>query len=101
MLDLLTIGQNLRCPHVATIYRYLLRIRARPQQQTRRCCCRSTGQTDGRTDIRPFYDAYRIGLLCGPRNEEGGWRIKAIIFHRYSRKFARIVAELLCLFRTK
>ena len=23
----------------------------------RRCCCRSTGQTDGRTDTRPFYDA--------------------------------------------
>ena len=25
------------------------------------CCCRSTGQTDRRTDTRPFYDAYRIG----------------------------------------
>ena len=49
----------------------------------RRLCCRqpgcgkvavalspaadiSTGQTDGRTDMRPFYDADRI--LCGPRN---------------------------------
>ena len=22
----------------------------------------------GRTDIRPFYDPYRIGLLCGQRH---------------------------------
>ena len=33
----------------------------------RRCSCQSTGQTDGGTDTRPFYDACRI--LCGPRNK--------------------------------
>jgi len=32
----------------------------------RRCCCQSTGQTDGRTDTRPFHDAYCI--LFGPSN---------------------------------
>ena len=67
--------QNLRCPHVA-----------RQQQQSIDICCprltsaanppaaaaavdrrdRQTGRTDGRTDTRPFYDAYRI--LCGPSN---------------------------------
>ena len=40
------------------------------QPTCRRLCCRSTGQTDRRTDrltdTRPFYNAYR--MLCGPRN---------------------------------
>ena len=45
-------------------YRSISAARTRPQQQTR-CCCRSTGQTDGRT-LGPFYDAYR--MLRGSRN---------------------------------
>jgi len=55
--------QNLRGPHVAwraaAIDRYLLPapdLSSKPAD--RRCCCRSTGQTDGRTDTGPFYDAY-------------------------------------------
>ena len=61
--------------------------RARPQQQTRagrRCCCRSTGQTDGRTDTRTFYDAYNV--LCGPhQNEthENVAKLRLYIYNRY------------------
>jgi len=35
-----------------------------------RCCCRLTGQTDERTDTRPFYDVCRI--LCRSHNR---WHI--------------------------
>jgi len=57
------------CAAAAAIDRYLLRARARPQQQKpagRRCCCRSTGQTDGRTHDRSMklnvYYADRIKI---------------------------------------
>ena len=64
--------QNLRGPRraaAAAVDRYMLPapdLSSKPAG--RRCRCRSTRQTDGRTDIRPFYDAYRI--LCGPRNKQ-------------------------------
>ena len=51
---LLTVGPKLTRPAsraaATTIDQYLLRARARPQQQTRRLLLLSTGQTDGRTD---------------------------------------------------
>ena len=70
--ELLTVGQKFTRPACrvteAAIDRYLLLVRARTQQHcskpaSRSGCCRLMGQTDGRTDTRPFYDAYRI--LCG------------------------------------
>jgi len=69
MLDLLAVGPKFTRPAcraaAAAIDRYLLRARARPQQQTRRpLLLLSIDGTDGRTDIRSFYDAYRI--LRGP-----------------------------------
>jgi len=73
MLDLLTVGPKFTRPAcrtaAAAIDRYLLQARARPQQQTRRppTLLLIAGQTDGQTDTRPFYDAYR--MLRGPRNE--------------------------------
>jgi len=62
---------------------FLLRARARRQQQTRcRCCCRSMGQTDGRTDTRLLYDAYR--MLHRPRNKHCRAHeiVRAGFFHR-------------------
>ena len=47
----------------------------------RRCSCQSTGQTDGGTDTRPFYDACRI--LCGPRNKTR-MRVIAASIRRYT-----------------
>ena len=45
------------------------------------CCCRSIGKTDrrtdGRTDTRPFCDAYR--KLCGPRNKATDQWLKKIL----------------------
>jgi len=38
----------------------------------RRCCCRSTGQTDRRTDTRPLYDAHC--MLCGLHVKTGSRR---------------------------
>jgi len=72
LLDLLRVGPKFTRPTcraaAAGIGRYLLRA---PDLSSKpagcRCCCRSTGQTDGRTDTRPFYDAY--GVLCRPRNK--------------------------------
>ena len=77
MLDLLAVGpkdQNQRDPHVARKQQLLIDI----------CCQRPTSaanppaaaaavdrrdrQTDGRTDTRPFRDAYRIP--CGPRSNQ-------------------------------
>ena len=43
-------SSNIRCPPAPDLS---------SKPAGRRCCCRSTGQTDGRTDTRPFYDAYR------------------------------------------
>jgi len=65
MLDFLTITPKFTrpvcCTAAATIDRYLLLARARPQQQTRRLPpLLSIDRTDRRTDTRPFYDAQRI-----------------------------------------
>ena len=57
----------------AAIDRYPLWTRARAQQQTRRppppllLLLLLIDETDRRTDIQPFYNAYRI--LCGQRNK--------------------------------
>ena len=63
--DLLTVGPKFTRPTcraaAAAIDRYLLPapdLSSKPAD--RRCCYRSTGQTDGRNDTRLFYDAYRI-----------------------------------------
>jgi len=69
-------NQNVRGPHVARQEQLSIDIYCRPapvfssKPAGRRCCCRSTGQTDGRTDTRPCYDAYRT--LCGSRNKIQG-----------------------------
>jgi len=68
------LDQNLLGPHVAArqqCNRWIYAARAPDDVSSeptgRRRCCRSTGQTDGQTDTRPFDDAYRI--LRGPRNK--------------------------------
>jgi len=67
MLDLLTVGPKITRPAcgaaAAAIERYLLRARTDFSSS----CCRLTGQRDGQTDARPFYDAYRI--LRGSRDK--------------------------------
>ena len=70
MLDLLTVGPKFTRPAgraaAAAIDRYLLPApHVSSKSASSRCYCQSTGQTDGLTDTRPFYDAYRI--LGGPR----------------------------------
>jgi len=50
--------QHLHSAAAAASDRHLLQAGARAQQQTRaRRCCRSTGQTDRRTDTRLYCDA--------------------------------------------
>ena len=49
----------------AAIDRYLLPA-PDPSSKPAGCYCLSMGQTDRRTDTRPFYDAYCVP--CGPRN---------------------------------
>jgi len=70
MLDLLIVGLKFTRPAchaaAAAIDRHLLPapdLSSKPADR-RCCCCRPTGETDGRTDTRPFSDAYRI--VCGP-----------------------------------
>jgi len=68
MLDLLIVGVNVAG---SSSCRSTSAARARAQQQTRRLpLLLSIGgtdrPTDGLTDTRPFYDAYR--LQCGPSN---------------------------------
>jgi len=75
MLGLLTVGPKftrLACSAVAAASgRYLLPAPDRNSKPAcRRCCCRSTGQTDGRTDWRPAVREVH-GILCGPRNDRG------------------------------
>ena len=61
MLDLLTVGPKFTRPAcraaAAAIGRYLLPASALSSKPA--VCCRSTGQTDGRTDTRPFHDTMR------------------------------------------
>jgi len=71
MLDLLIVGLKFTRPAchaaAAAIDRHPLPapdLSSKPADR-RCCCCRPTGETDGRTDTRPFSDAYRI--VCGPR----------------------------------
>jgi len=64
MSDLLAVGPKYTRPAcratAPAINGYLLpapELSSKPAGR-RRCCCRSTGQTDARTDTGPFYDAY-------------------------------------------
>ena len=71
MLTSLQLGQKFTRPvcraAAAAVDRYLLQARTRPQQQTRRPPpLLSIDGTDGRTDTRPFYDAYRILRVNSP-----------------------------------
>ena len=68
---------------VPAVDRYLL------QAPARRCCCRSTGQTDGRTDSRPLHIPrvtciYRIKIPC-VKNEYTLIHVRGQKLH-YSRK---------------
>ena len=89
MLDLLAAGPHFTrpafCAAAAAVDRYLLPapdLSSKPAG--RRCCCRLTGQTDGRTDTWPFCDVYSI--LCAPRNNAG--HVAGIVnFHEFQGNF--------------
>ena len=79
MLDLLTVGPKFTrpacCAAAAAIGRYLLPAPALSNKPAgRRCCCRSTGQTDGRADRRTL-----DRLLHGLRNKESVGRDDRLI----------------------
>ena len=86
-------AQNLRGPHVARQQQLPIDLLPAPDLSSkpagRRRCCRPTGQTDGRTNTRPSYDACRmISGLRTARSTAGVDRISAVsIKHRGSFRY--------------